>query len=459
MRKHPFIFIYFTLTLFIMYESGGYFLTASKALPASVQESIIYGVSYLASAGGVLLFAVFKRYKTKPIKVFVLQAFILSAVTICVSGLLPAYGVFWVMLIIFNLMQGLNIAVCANYLYRLIQSGIKIGITLASAAVAGLALNFATDSVFPAQTAPVMIILSAAILILLYLAFQKISLAGLFGSREKDEADTGEGRKRFLPVFWTVAIAIIVMSYMIGVNDIAIFTTLLSDPAQSLFIPQALLYIPGLFIAGLLADVREGKYLPLVTLACTLLTTPVVTHINSPEVFTQYSGITYFLGGFYLVFIITNLITLARRGRNPIIIISACTSLYFLFLSVGAFTSSLYFQADSMIALSVFIGLVAVLLLIFYLSGHLHQKAALPGQESLYGQNNEMIESRMKSFSLTKRESEVLLYLLDGQSTHAIAGKMFVTENTVQKYIGNMMAKCDTKSRTELITKFTKQTI
>ena len=458
MKKHLSIIVYFTLMLFLMYESVSYFLTVSKTSFEALQEYLVYGVCHLASAAGILLFIALKKHRPKHIQVFVVLAFALAAVALCCAGLFRSVGIFWGMLVLFNLMQGVNIAVCANYLYQLMRSGIKAGTTLASAAVAGLILNYAVDLAFPAQAIHRMVFLAAAILLMLYLAFRKISLTELFGVRETGDADADKDRKRFLPVFYTLAMAIVIMAYMVGVNDMVIFPTLLAGPAQSLFIPQALLYIPGLFIAGLLADIKEGKYLPIATLACTLLITPAVTQLNSPEVFTSYSGITYFLGGFYLIFAMTSIVALARRSRDPVVIISTGAGLYFVFLGVGAFTSSLYFQADNVIALTVFIGLAATLLVIFYLSGSLHPRAPAAVTDALPGLSAETIESRISSYRLTRRESEALRHLLDGQSTASIAEKMVVTEKTVQKYIGSMMAKCGTKSRSELITKFTKQT-
>ena len=457
MKKNLSIIVYFALMLFSMYESVSCFLAISKTSFEALQEYLVYGVCHLASAGGILLFIALKKHKPKHMQVFVVLAFTLAAFALCGAGLFHSDGIFWGMLVFFNLMQGVNIAICANYLYRLMRSGIKAGTTLAAAAVAGLVLNYAVDLAFPAQAIHRMAILAAAILVMLYLAFRKISLIELFGTRETGDADAGKDRKRFLPVFYSLAMAIVIMAYMVGVNDMAIFPTLLAGAAQSLFIPQALLYIPGLFIAGLLADIKEGKYLPIATLACTLLIAPAVTQLNSPEVFTSYSGITYFLGGFYLIFAMTSIVALARRSRDPIVIIGTGAGLYFVFLGVGAFTSSLYFQADNAIALTVFMGLAATLLVVFYLSGSLHPRAPAAAPDALPGLAAETIENRIKSYGLTGRESEVLRHLLDGRSTASIAEKMVVTEKTVQKYIGAMMAKCGSKSRSELITKFTRQ--
>ena len=62
--------------------------------------------------------------------------------------------------------------------------------------------------------------------------------------------------------------------------------------------------------------------------------------------------------------------------------------------------------------------------------------------------------SFIKHFKFTKRETEVLLLLLDGKSTNAISGQMNVTEKTVQNYINSLLSKTGMKSRSEMIAKF-----
>jgi DNA-binding NarL/FixJ family response regulator len=43
--------------------------------------------------------------------------------------------------------------------------------------------------------------------------------------------------------------------------------------------------------------------------------------------------------------------------------------------------------------------------------------------------------------SLTEREREVLAFMAEGHTNHAIAGKLFVSEAAVRKHIGNIFAK------------------
>lgn len=53
--------------------------------------------------------------------------------------------------------------------------------------------------------------------------------------------------------------------------------------------------------------------------------------------------------------------------------------------------------------------------------------------------------------SLTKREAEVLDYLLKGRSVARIAGDLGLSYNTVNSHVANIYAKCDVHSRQELI--------
>jgi LuxR family transcriptional regulator of spore coat protein len=217
-----------------------------------------------------------------------------------------------------------------------------------------------------------------------------------------------------------------------------------------------LLYLPGLLIAGILADVKEGKYLPIATLGCSLLTAPTMTRLASPEVYTQYSGVTYFLGGFYLIYIMVSLVALARRSRHPIAVTTLAAFLLFSFSGLGAFTSRFYFYADSALSLSVYIGLVALLLVIFYLSGNLQPRVSPLAPEHPPVSGVPTLASLIKTYGITNRESEVLRLLLDAKSTSDIAAEMVVTEKTVQNYVGSLLSKTGSKSRGEMIAKFSR---
>ena len=55
--------------------------------------------------------------------------------------------------------------------------------------------------------------------------------------------------------------------------------------------------------------------------------------------------------------------------------------------------------------------------------------------------------------NLTAREQEILQLLIDGQSTQGMADMLNVSPRTITTHIGNMMAKMDVNSRTELVSR------
>lgn len=59
----------------------------------------------------------------------------------------------------------------------------------------------------------------------------------------------------------------------------------------------------------------------------------------------------------------------------------------------------------------------------------------------------------LKNKFLTKREIEVLVYLLEGKKRKVIADKMFVTENTVKSHITNIYQKFGVSRQTDLCNK------
>jgi DNA-binding CsgD family transcriptional regulator len=456
MRKHKYLFAYLTLGIFAVFEGDSYFGVLYGAVFDRAPEHIVYGTGCFAASVGAVLFLGLKRLNAPLKRVLTIAAFIIAALLPSVAGLARTPAVFWVSCLLFYIAEGVNAAICAYYLHRMMKTETKAGTLLAVSAICGLILNYITDFLSPDASVPKMAVFAICILAMLFLAARKIGLFELLDYRDgAEDADEGEQRKRFLSVFVAVALAIAVMSYMIGVNDIAIMSTLLSGPEPSVFIPQALLYLPALLIAGILADVKEGKYLPIATLGCTLLIAPTMTRLASPEVYTQYSGVTYFLGGFYLIYVMVSLVTLARRSRCPIAVTSLTAFLFFFLAGLGAFTSRFYTHADSSFPLTVYIGLVTFLLVTFYLSGSLHpitnaaaDNTPLPGMPAF--------ETLIKNYGITNRESEVLHLLLAAKSTSDIAAEMVVTEKTVQNYVSSLLSKTGSKSRGEMIAKFSR---
>ena len=68
-------------------------------------------------------------------------------------------------------------------------------------------------------------------------------------------------------------------------------------------------------------------------------------------------------------------------------------------------------------------------------------------------QNSDADPEQVARLGLSKREYEILLLISDGLSNQQIAGKLFVSQNTIKKHISNLFLKMDVERRTEAVKK------
>ena len=450
MKKYFNFALYFALGFFALFECDSFFGTVSQTVFTVENEYLVYGISCFAAMVGVAIFLVFRRVKKTVRQVLLFFGFMCAAAAPMAAYIFQNALIFWTSLIVFYIAEGLNTAVCAFCLYKIKEkdTNIKTGLLLAVTSSLGLILNYAADFLFESMLIFKTALLSTTILIMMFIAFKRIDMVNTAAEREQIAEDKSRKyKKNYLPILFTVTASIAIISYMIGVNDVAIFTALLSNPNGEFFWPQ-LLYIPALLIAGLLADVKNGKFLSIAMFGCTLLTAPSVLRLSSPEDFAGYSGMAFFLGGFYLVYSMTGLLSIAGRGKFPALVTSTSAFVFFLFSGVGAFTSSKYFREDGVFSLTVFIGLSVLLLVVFYLSGSLQPISAEQWQPIVPE------KKLLENYGFTNREKEVLQLLLDGHSTADIAEKMTVTEKTIYKYISALLSKTGKSSRASMLVMF-----
>ena len=62
-------------------------------------------------------------------------------------------------------------------------------------------------------------------------------------------------------------------------------------------------------------------------------------------------------------------------------------------------------------------------------------------------------EEFIKDFSITKREQEIILALLDGKSNKELAETLFVSEKTIETHLANIYRKVGVKNRLELFSR------
>ncbi len=63
------------------------------------------------------------------------------------------------------------------------------------------------------------------------------------------------------------------------------------------------------------------------------------------------------------------------------------------------------------------------------------------------------IDKTRKEFDLSKRETEVLHYIVEGYSNDQIANKLFISKNTIKTHIKNIYSKLDVKNRIQVVKK------
>lgn len=59
----------------------------------------------------------------------------------------------------------------------------------------------------------------------------------------------------------------------------------------------------------------------------------------------------------------------------------------------------------------------------------------------------------IRNYQITKREAQILLSVLSGNSNQEIASSLSITENTVKKHMGHLLTKLQVKNRVQLIHK------
>ena len=67
--------------------------------------------------------------------------------------------------------------------------------------------------------------------------------------------------------------------------------------------------------------------------------------------------------------------------------------------------------------------------------------------------SNEIDPKQLAKLGLSKREYEILQLITEGLSNQQIAGKLFISENTIKKHISNLFLKLDVERRTEAVKK------
>ena len=94
-----------------------------------------------------------------------------------------------------------------------------------------------------------------------------------------------------------------------------------------------------------------------------------------------------------------------------------------------------------------FVFIISVSILIYHIFYRFYFSSPIAKTE------HSLSEDFIKDFSITKREQEIILALLDGKSNKELAETFFVTQKTIEAHLANIYRKIGVKNRLELFSR------
>ncbi len=94
-----------------------------------------------------------------------------------------------------------------------------------------------------------------------------------------------------------------------------------------------------------------------------------------------------------------------------------------------------------------FIFIISISILIYHIFYRFYFSSPISKTEK------SLTDEFIKDFSITKREQEIILALLDGKSNKELAETLFVSEKTIETHLANIYRKVGVKNRLELFSR------
>lgn len=214
-----------------------------------------------------------------------------------------------------------------------------------------------------------------------------------------------------------------------------------------------LICVPGILVAGWIFDMREGRYFPFASAIAMVAAVVAVFLFNTAETYNAALGSIYFFCSFMTMYSLAVFIRVADATNIPEFWAVAGRGLKYLAGGIFALAGSVMFTSLNLIFLTlIYLVMLIALFVVFFSQGMLTTAdiaaRTIPPQPSI------PLEERTKSYGFTARENETLKLLMKGLETDEIADKLFISVNTVNKYISSMIIKADVKSRVGLMALF-----
>lgn len=255
-------------------------------------------------------------------------------------------------------------------------------------------------------------------------------------------------------------VATILMSLVIGLID-GVVVAKHAEGSLSVSSYARLFYALSLPVAGFVADIKNRKYLSIVTV-CTLFISTISTALMSASgTFFWATAFMYVYSGFYVMFLTISFIDLAPRTKRPELwasmgrVIRSLTTAFTAIPVVGLFEQ---FGSIALVAGSCILSVMTLLVLFRSISfSILPQESAKETSDDASAPltREEVIQAYAKHYGFTPRESEVFEKLISTEDgTQQIADSLYISRRVLQRYIAAIYEKTDTKSRIGLFQNF-----
>lgn len=338
-----------------------------------------------------------------------------------------------------------------------------LGKTIGFAYGFGLLIQFVSNNLIKSnnlESVSIVVLWVAAIIIV-----QKISGK----SNSDDRCDNAVKEKGGLKNNYVMVILLIAIVVLMA----NVFTTL--DNVVTLFhadgtfdvgqYPRLFLAVSGI-AAGILFDIKKGRFMYIIMYCITLLSTICILTIVSGGAFLTGLVVFYLSAGFFAVFFTTAFVKISLKMENTRLWAGMGRAVNNLMaVLMGSWSLKLYSTENvlliTVLSLVLFVA-ISVLIFLYTMKNIQINRAEiiennwdnLTNSEKETNSTNETDKLQMfsENFSLTKREKEVLEALLNSDdSVQNIAAGLYISRAALYRHISNINKKTDTNSRVGLI--------
>ncbi len=444
MRKHILTLILFSLASFYFLTTDVILNDETASLFGHEKVITVYSAAMLSLGAGFILFSmIHKKTSTVSSRKSALFILFLTSILTLLGFILTNDPIIFILLSIIHMLSTGIIGGAVHYyaamaLCEKTYSGRVIGLAIGTEALMQVILLIVIPSSMPRA-----LVLIGVLCIVFYLVLKKTPSA-LTIQQQPKTASVNAPSKKYL---YSVVAIIAVISLMGGYND-GIITAMHVQQTVNIYAYPRLFYLVGIVTAGFIADLHSRRYLPVAMLSIMMCSSVGVMFLNSPITYAINASIFFLFAGFAILYFTVTFFDIAPSVENPMLWAGMGRTVRFLFIAIGAlFSEALFTTLSINFIIAVYIILSVILLVLFYISGSLTMEA--PRASASESPKTEMVD-KAKCFALTKREIDVLIYLLDNLQTREIAEFLCITEHTVKFHISNIFDKTGAKNRLDL---------